>query len=68
MIEAGSALGPALGVDASGGGMRWLEGLFTQLLLSAEEQGRSDVLSIRNPYPIEDTRADMDDLDDDILG
>jgi hypothetical protein len=56
----------------SGYGMRWLEGEFTQLLLLAEQQGRSDVLSIRNPYPIQDDRSpfepDLDDLDDNVLG
>jgi hypothetical protein len=53
---------------ASGYGVRWLEGQFTALLLLADQLGRSDVLSIRNPYPIEDTRPDMDDLDDPVLG
>jgi SpoVK/Ycf46/Vps4 family AAA+-type ATPase len=53
---------------AFGYGMRWLEGEFTQLLLLAEQQGRSDVLAIRNPYPIQDDRSpfepDLENLDD----
>lgn len=53
---------------ASGYGVRWLEGEFTQLLLLAEAQGRSDLLSLRNPYPIEDVAPDEDDLDDLVLG
>jgi hypothetical protein len=52
---------------SSGYGVRWLEGVFTQLLLLAEQQG-SDLLSLRNPYPIEDIAPTRDELDDPILG
>ena len=53
---------------ASGYGARWLEGQFTKLLLLADQQGTRDVLSLRNPYPMEDFPPGEDDPDDRVLG
>jgi hypothetical protein len=53
-------------------GGRWFEETFTQLLLAAKKQNRSDIIPSRNPYPIEEPMEQQEtglefDSDDPVL-